>query len=67
LAGTNVLISTTSIAGTAYQLQRRSSFTAGGWINVPGAATNALGGPLTLIDPGGISQTQAFYRLSITP
>jgi uncharacterized repeat protein (TIGR03803 family) len=67
LAGTNVLISTTSIAAKGYQLQRRSSFTSGGWFNVPGASTNALGGPLTLSDPGGISQTQAFYRIAITP
>ena len=67
IAGANVLVSLTSLAGKGYQLQYRTSLGTAGWSNVLGAATNGFGGPLTLTDAGGDLQPQRFYRVVITP
>ena len=66
-AGTNVVISITSVAAKVYQLQSRNLLGMGDWSNVAGTAAIGLGGPLSLTDPGGILQAQRFYRVVITP
>jgi uncharacterized repeat protein (TIGR03803 family) len=66
VAGTNVLVSIPSVAAEMYQLQNRTSLTAGAWTNVEGQVTS-IGGPLTVTNLGGFSQSQQFYRFAITP
>ena len=66
VAGTNVLVTLPSVAAEIYQLQYRTSLTAGAWANVEGQVTS-IGGPLTVTNFGGFSPSQQFYRLAITP
>jgi len=66
LAGTNVLVTLPSVAAEMYQLQYRTSLTAGAWANVEAQVTS-IGGPLTVTNFGGFSQSQQFYRFAITP
>jgi uncharacterized repeat protein (TIGR03803 family) len=66
VAGTNVLVTIPSVAAERYQLQYRTSLTAGAWANVAGQVTS-IGGPLTVTNFGGFSQSQQFYRFAITP
>ena len=55
-----------SVAGETYQLQYTDSLSPTNWINTGGSLTS-LGGPLTLIDFGGVLPPQRFYRAAITP
>ena len=66
VAGTNVLVTLPSVAAEMYQLQYRTSLTAGAWANVEAQVTS-IGGPLTVTNFGGFSQSQQFYRFAITP
>jgi uncharacterized repeat protein (TIGR03803 family) len=66
IAGTNVLVTIPSVTGDVYQLQSRTSLTAGAWADVEGQVTS-IGGPLTVTNFGGFSQSQQFYRFAITP
>ena len=67
VAGTNVLVTIPSVATEMYQLQYRTSLTAGAWSNINAAAVTSIGGPLTVTNFGGFSQSQQFYRFAITP
>ncbi len=66
VAGTNVLVTIPSVAAEIYQLQSRTSLTAGAWADVAGQVTS-IGGSLTVTNFGGFSQSQEFYRFAITP
>jgi uncharacterized repeat protein (TIGR03803 family) len=66
IEGTNVLVTIPSVDGETYQLQDRTSLTAGVWINVAGQVLSS-GGLLTVTNFGGFSQPQQFYRFAITP
>jgi uncharacterized repeat protein (TIGR03803 family) len=66
VAGANVLVTIPSIAGETYQLQDRTSLTAGAWADVAGQVIS-IGGLLTVTNFGGFSQPQQFYRFSIIP
>jgi len=65
--GTDVLLTIPSVANAFYQLQYRTSLTAGGWSNVLGASATSIGGSLTVTNVGGFSPSQQFYRFVITP
>jgi uncharacterized repeat protein (TIGR03803 family) len=67
IAGTNVLVTIPSVAAEFYQLQYRTSLTAGAWADVSGASATSIGGFLTVTNFGGFSQSQQFYRFAITP
>jgi uncharacterized repeat protein (TIGR03803 family) len=67
VAGTNVLVTVPSVAGAYYQLQYRDSPGDGAWSNVNGASVKSIGGPLTMTNFGGFSQSQQFYRFAIIP
>ncbi len=67
VAGTNVLVTIPSVAAEFYQLQYRDSLTMGAWADVVGASAKSIGGPLTVTNFGGFSQSQQFYRFAITP
>ena len=67
MAGTNVLVTIPSVAAESYQLQYRNSLTSGAWSNINAAAVTSIGGPLTVTNYGGLSQSQQFYRFAITP
>jgi uncharacterized repeat protein (TIGR03803 family) len=66
VAGTNVLVTLPSVAAEMYQLQYRTSLTAGAWADVEGQVTS-IGGSLTVTNFGGFSQSQQYYRFAITP
>jgi uncharacterized repeat protein (TIGR03803 family) len=66
VAGANVLVTIPAIAGETYQLQDRTSLTAGAWADVAGQVIS-IGGLLTVTNFGGFSQPQQFYRFSIIP
>jgi uncharacterized repeat protein (TIGR03803 family) len=59
IAGTNVLVTIPSVAAEIYQLQHRTSLTAGAWANVEAQVTS-IGGSLTVTNFGGFSQSQQF-------
>jgi uncharacterized repeat protein (TIGR03803 family) len=68
MEGSDVVITVASVSGETYQLQYRDSLADGDWFDVVGAsATNSIGGPLTLINLDGASQSQRFYRVVVTP
>ena len=68
VAGTNVVITVSSVAGETYQLQYATSLTSGNWSNVPGVSvTNSIGGPLTVTNFGGALSPGRYFRLAITP
>jgi len=67
VAGTNVLVTIPSVTAEIYQLQYRTSLTAGAWANVAGASATSIGGSLTMTNFGGFPQSQQFYRFAITP
>ena len=58
VAGTNVVITVSSVSGETYQLQYAADLASGNWSNVPGVSVTNLGGA---ISPG------RYYRLVITP
>ena len=61
LAGQDIQVSCSTVTNRSYQLQRRDSLS-NGWVNIgsPGAGS---GGILTLIDPGGFTNTAQLYRV----
>ena len=67
VVATNVLVTLPSVAAEFYQLQSRTSLTAGSWADVAGASAKSIGGSLTVTNFGGFSQSQQFYRFAITP
>jgi uncharacterized repeat protein (TIGR03803 family) len=68
VAGTNVAIAVSSVAGETYQLQYATDLTSGNWSNVPGVSvTNSPGGSLTVTNLGGAISPGRYYRMVITP
>jgi uncharacterized repeat protein (TIGR03803 family) len=68
VAGTNVVITVSSVAGETYQLQYATGLSSGNWSNVPEASvTNSMGGSITVTNIGGAVSAGRFYRLVITP
>jgi uncharacterized repeat protein (TIGR03803 family) len=66
--GTNLVFGIPSVASETYQLQFSPSMSPTNWVNVPAVSvTNSIGALLTVTNFGGASQTQGFYRFSITP
>ena len=63
--GTNVLLSWNSIAGTSYQLQRKTFLDDPMWVDLPGAVT-ATNGTASILDSTDNSP-QRFYRLLVLP
>ena len=66
IAGNDVLITFTSVAGKFYALQFRTDLTTGTWdvlqTNIPGT-----GSPVTVTDTGGAGATNRFYRVWLLP
>ena len=67
--GANMLINFYAAAGKTYRLERKLEITDASWQSIPGVAdlTPATTGPAQIMDPGGASQTKAFYRVRWLP
>lgn len=62
--GNDFVITFASVAGKSYELQRSADVT-GGW--TPFTNVTAAGNSTQVIDPGGASQPQRFYRVRLLP
>jgi subtilisin family serine protease len=67
--GINMVINFYAAAGKTYRLERKIEITDASWQSIPGVAdlTPAATGPAQITDPGGASQTKAFYRVRWLP
>jgi alpha-galactosidase len=65
-SGSDMLLVIPSVSGKTYQLQRRSALETGAWQNI-GAPQGGTGDLLTFPDPGGLSGSRLFYRVSRSP
>lgn len=65
VAGTNMSISFSSVAGKVYRVERNNQFPSGSWTTV---AENIAGngGVINMLDLGGNAATQGVYRVSVT-
>jgi hypothetical protein len=62
----DVVITAPSIFSMNYQLQYREPLTAGNWVDRSGAFDHrSIGGPITLTEVGGASNTWRFYRVRV--
>lgn len=66
ISGANVVVTVIGYSGHNYQLQRSDSLNPASWTNV-GSAQAGAGTTLTFMDNGGVSGTQRFYRVVVSP
>jgi autotransporter-associated beta strand protein len=66
LSGSNVVVTVVGYTGHNYQLQRSDSLNPENWTNI-GAAQAGGGNTLTFTDVGGVSGTQRYYRVILSP
>jgi serine protease AprX len=68
-SGADMVISFYAAAGKKYRLERKSEITDGSWQSIPGVndLTPGAAGTAQIVDPGGASQTKAFYRVRWIP
>jgi hypothetical protein len=67
IVGTNVVVTIVAVPSDTYQLQFSASMVPASWTNVVGAVTNNATGAVPLIDVGGASHPQRFYRVEVVP
>ncbi len=66
LSGANVVVKLVGYTSHNYQLQRSDSLNPTSWVNV-GSAQAGAGATLTFTDTGGVSGSQRYYRVVVSP
>ena len=68
-SGNDMVVAYYATAGKTYRLERKLNITDRSWLRIAGVADSTAGstGVAQVTDPGGASQTKAFYHVRLLP